>query len=180
VKEAMLAQMNQSISLALVFFFWSRLANSFFFGAQPQAPPSSRLPVFKPTGKVAAAETFLLNVLQDKDAVGGRGAKTSKETLDAIESAILTLEGAQSVPNPTDSPILDGCWKLLYTSSPGTNSPIQRTFTSFDGVSVYQVINLFDTDGSFLPQKLPDVSNTVCFGDSARLRVTAIASTVSY
>ena len=174
----MLVQMRRSLSLALVFSLWSRLANSFFFGAQPQTPPSSRL--FKPTGNIAAAETFLLNVLQDKDAVGGRGAKTSKETLDAIESAILTLEAAQSIPNPTDSLVLDGCWKLLYTSSPGTNSPIQRTFTSFDGVSVYQVINLLNTNGSFLPERLPDVSNTVCFGDSARLRVTAIASTVSY
>ena len=85
------------------------------------------------------------------------------------------------LPSPTRGSIkgLDGC-KLLYTSSPGTNSPIQRTFTAFDGVSVYQVVNAIDTENSFLPDKLPDVSNTVCFGETARLRVTALASTVRY
>lgn len=125
-------------------------------------------------------EINLLRILENSDAVGGRGAKLSPETLSKIESDINFLEDARSIPNPTDSPILDGCWKLLYTSSPGTNSPIQRTFTSFDGVTVYQVVNTINTQNSFLPDQQPDVSNTVCFGDSARLRVTALASTVSF
>jgi hypothetical protein len=29
---------------------------------------------------------------------------------------------------PTTSPLLDGSWRLLYTSRPGSASPIQRTF----------------------------------------------------
>lgn len=124
-------------------------------------------------------EAKLLNLLENTEAVGGRGAKTSPETLINIESYINTLENTKSIPNPTDSPLLDGCWKLLYTSSPGTNSPIQKTFTSFDGVSVYQVVNNINTEGSFLPGLLPDVSNTVCFGSVGRLRVTALASTPS-
>ena len=125
-------------------------------------------------------EVNLLRILENSDAVGGRGAKLSQETLSKIETDISALEDAKSIPNPTDSPALDGCWKLLYTSSPGTNSPIQRTFTSFDGVSVYQVVNTVNTKNSFLPDQQPDVSNTVCFGDSARLRVTALASTVIF
>ena len=60
----------------------------------------------------------------------------------------------------------------------GTNSPIQRTFTAIDSVSIYQIVNLINTNASFLPNQLPDVSNIVCFGDKARLRVTALASTV--
>ena len=125
------------------------------------------------------SELNLLKILENTDVVTGRGAKLSAETLSEIESAILYLENSKSIPNPTDSEALDGCWKLLYTSSPGTNSPIQRTFTSFDGVSVYQILNTKNTKNSFLPDGVPDVSNTVCFGNNARLRVTAIASTVS-
>ena len=36
---------------------------------------------------------------------------------------------------PTTSPLLDGRWALLFTSRPGTASPIQRTFTAVDSVS---------------------------------------------
>jgi PAP_fibrillin len=129
--------------------------------------------------KTKDIEIQLLRILENTDVVAGRGAKLSDDTLREIESSISKLEDGDSTPNPTNSPDLDGCWKLLYTSSPGTNSPIQRTFTAFDGVSVYQVVNTINTENSFLPGKLPDVSNTVCFGDSARLRVTALASTVS-
>ena len=124
------------------------------------------------------AENQLLTILQNAEIVGGRGAKLSGETLGIIENNINLLENGMSIANPTSSPVLDGCWKLLYTSSPGTNSPIQRTFTSFDGVSVYQIVNTVNTRNSFLPDSLPDVSNTVCFGESTRLRVTALASTV--
>ena len=125
------------------------------------------------------AENQLLTILENTEAVGGRGAKLSGETLGMIENNIKLLENGRSIVNPTSSPALDGCWKLLYTSSPGTNSPIQRTFTSFDGVSVYQIVNAVNTKDSFLPDSLPDVSNTVCFGESTRLRVTALASTVT-
>ena len=125
------------------------------------------------------AENQLLTILENTEAVGGRGAKLSGETLGMIEINIKLLENGRSIVNPTSSPALDGCWKLLYTSSPGTNSPIQRTFTSFDGVSVYQIVNAVNTKDSFLPDSLPDVSNTVCFGESTRLRVTALASTVT-
>ena len=140
--------------------------------------PSAAKTVATVDKRTKEIENNLLRVLENTDAVTGRGAKLSPETLSAIENDISTLENAVSILNPTDSPLLDGCWKLLYTSSPGTNSPIQRTFTSFDGVTVYQVVNTINTQGSFLPDQLPDVSNTVCFGDSARLRVTALASTV--
>ena len=125
------------------------------------------------------AENQLLTILENAEIVGGRGAKLSGETLGIIENNINLLENEKSIANPTSSPVLDGCWKLLYTSSPGTNSPIQRTFTSFDGVSVYQIVNTVNTKNSFLPDSLPDVSNTVCFGESTRLRVTALASTVT-
>ena len=40
---------------------------------------------------------------------------------------------------PTAARELNGRWRLLFTSKPGTNSPIQRTFTSVDAFSIFQV-----------------------------------------
>lgn len=110
---------------------------------------------------------------------GAKGTKPSMEALTNIERLIEKLELSPSTQNPTSSPLIDGCWRLVYTSSPSTNSPIQRTFTALDNVAIYQVVNLVNRKGSFLPKNLPDVSNVVCFGGSARLRVTALGSTVS-
>ena len=125
-------------------------------------------------------EQQLLKILENSEENKGRGAKLSANILGDIEEAIAKLESSTaSIQNPIESPYIDGCWKLLYTSSPGTNSPIQRTFTAFDGVSVYQVVNVLDSTKSFLPNNVPDVSNIVCFGDTSRLRVTALASTVN-
>jgi len=126
----------------------------------------------------ADAEGELSDVIQNTD-LKGRGSKLTPEVNGKIESIISYLEASQSKSpvDPIYSPTIDGCWKLLYTSSPGTNSPIQRTFTAFDSIGIYQVINLLNTTNSFLPGRLPDVSNTVIFNNQARLRVTALAST---
>jgi len=123
--------------------------------------------------------------------VQGRGKTTSTESQIQIDKLVSKLESftlasytKKNIVKPIQSPLLDGCWKLLYTSSPGTNSPIQRTFTASEKVGIFQVIHLLDTKESFLSidseTNQPDVSNIVCFGDKARLRVTALASTVSW
>lgn len=120
--------------------------------------------------------------------ISKRGASSQEDSLPKIQELIRQLENtnAKTQTKPVASPLIDGCWKLIYTSSPGTNSPIQRTFTAIDAVSIYQVVNLLNTENSFLRQPatadgnerpLPDVSNIVCFGTKARLRVTALAST---
>ena len=122
-------------------------------------------------------ETKLLTLLEQDGASDTRGASLSIDRSTEIEMLVSKLEqDRSSVKDPTTNPLIDGCWKLLYTSSPGTNSPIQRTFTGNSAVSVYQVVNLIDTKASFLDGE-PDVSNVVCFGENARLRVTALAST---
>lgn len=41
---------------------------------------------------------------------------------------------------PTKSHLLPGRWRLLYTSKPGTASPIQTTFTGVDAFSVFQEV----------------------------------------
>lgn len=177
---------------------------------------------------ISKYEKELLDILESSDN-RGRGQAVIPEISNQIDRLIKALESEQesylvslssnSIPilnkkdelstykdgyKPCiDSEDLNGCWKLLYTSSPGTNSPIQRTFTSSDEVSVYQVINInqqllslqpaaslsYDSskDSSklssfsslFLPNNQPEVSNIVCFGDKVRLRITALASTAN-
>lgn len=50
----------------------------------------------------------------------------------AFDAAVAVLEADGGVAAPTDSPQLDGRWRLLFTTRPGTASPIQRTFTAVD------------------------------------------------
>ena len=126
-----------------------------------------------------------LQICLNDDSLSGRKSGKLGDTGSKIEALMKSLEKSyegKMSKNNEDKPSIDGVWKLLYTSSPGTNSPIQRTFTSVDTFGIYQVVNLARPDKSFLRSKdknvpLPDVSNIVCFGTSARLRVTALAST---
>ena len=109
--------------------------------------------------------------------IGGRGARATIEEDILVKDLVKKLENLGTRRSPTKSESIDGSWKLLYTSTPSTNSPIQRTFTAIDGFSIFQVVNILNTSNSFLAGQ-PDVSNVVCFGNNARLRVTALASTV--
>lgn len=58
---------------------------------------------------------------------------------------------------PTNSKLLEGRWRLLFTTRPGSASPIQRTFTGVDAFTVYQEI-LFSTPAG------ARVNNIVDFG----------------
>lgn len=124
----------------------------------------------------AATEKELLSALEN---VSGRGRTASLEVKLEIELLIAELEEA-GLSQKRNAQELEGVWRLLYTSTPGnTQSPIQKSLTGYDGVSIYQVLNL-RSERSFLGGGLPDVSNTVVFGNGqARLRVTALASTAS-
>lgn len=141
-----------------------------------------KLPVFqtKSSSIISNLESQLLELLASPElSQTGRGVRSSQVLKDQIENIVKDLELScdKTSFNPIGNQNIDGCWKLLYTSNPGTNSPIQRTFTGIDGLSVFQVINLINTNTSFLGNSIPDVSNTICFGDAIRLRVTALAST---
>ena len=59
--------------------------------------------------------------------------------------------------DPAASRLLEGRWRLLFTTRPGTASPIQRTFTGVEGFSVFQDIEL-SGDGE------ARVNNVVDFG----------------
>ena len=153
-------------------------AGALFGGGGPRLPLRQQPAAVKLDANTAAAEARLLSILEQSEAISGGNTGLTLDDQAAVENAIQVLEASKSgIKDPVTSPLIDGVWRLLYTTTPATNSPIQKKVTSLKGVAVYQVVNLLSTGGSFLPGSLPDISNTVCVGDAARLRVTAIAST---
>ncbi|KAK3205023.1 hypothetical protein Dsin_019069 [Dipteronia sinensis] len=91
------------------------------------------------------------------------------QVLQDVEQAVKLLEGLQGIPDPTDSSLIEGRWQLMFTTRPGTASPIQRTFVGVDFFSVFQEISLRTND--------PRVSNIVKFSEAiGELKVEAAAS----
>ncbi|CAK8574401.1 unnamed protein product [Lathyrus sativus] len=101
--------------------------------------------------------------------IQGRGRSSSPNQLNAIERAIQVLESLGGVSDPTNSSLIEGRWQLIFTTRPGTASPIQRTFVGVDFFSVFQEVYLRTND--------PRVCNIVSFSDAiGELKVEAAAS----
>lgn len=91
----------------------------------------------------------------------------------AFETAIDMLEkSGDGVKAPTATPLLEGRWRLLYTSRPGSASPIQRIFVGVEAFSVFQEVLYKDGAAA-------RVNNIVEFGKAGVLKVEAEASTDS-
>ncbi|KAK5811414.1 putative plastid-lipid-associated 12, chloroplastic -like protein [Gossypium arboreum] len=101
--------------------------------------------------------------------IQGRGKSASPQQLNDVERAVQVLEGQDGVGDPTSSGLIEGRWQLMFTTRPGTASPIQRTFVGVDFFSVFQEVYLRTND--------PRVSNIVKFSDwIGELKVEAAAS----
>ncbi|RZC83276.1 hypothetical protein C5167_046058 [Papaver somniferum] len=101
--------------------------------------------------------------------IQGRGRDASSQQLKEVERAVQSLEGQEGAPDPTDSNLIEGRWQLVFTTRPGTASPIQRTFVGVDGFSVFQEVYLKTDD--------PRVSNIVKFSEAiGELKGEAAAS----
>ncbi|ONH99141.1 hypothetical protein PRUPE_6G013900 [Prunus persica] len=101
--------------------------------------------------------------------IQGRGRSASPQQLTDVERAVQALESLQGIPDPTSSSLIEGRWQLMFTTRPGTASPIQRTFVGVDFFSVFQEVFLRTND--------PRVSNIVKFSDAiGELKVEAAAS----
>ncbi|XP_034220408.1 probable plastid-lipid-associated protein 12, chloroplastic isoform X3 [Prunus dulcis] len=90
--------------------------------------------------------------------IQGRGRSASPQQLTDVERAVQALESLQGIPDPTSSSLIEGRWQLMFTTRPGTASPIQRTFVGVDFFSVFQEVFLRTND--------PRVSNIVKFSDA--------------
>ncbi|GAB4856103.1 Probable plastid-lipid-associated protein 12, chloroplastic [Ancistrocladus abbreviatus] len=101
--------------------------------------------------------------------IQGRGRSASPQQIKDVERAVQVLEDLKGVPEPTNSSLIEGRWQLMFTTRPGTASPIQRTFVGVDFFSIFQEVYLRSTD--------PRVSNIVKFSDAiGELKVEAAAS----
>ena len=86
-----------------------------------------------PLLQLEAAQQAVLDAI---DGVAGRGTgEMPAEQRRRLEEAVAVLEADGGVRAPTASPLLSGRWRLLFTTRPGTASPIQRTFTAVDSFS---------------------------------------------
>lgn len=125
-------------------------------------------PTAKKPSSIVSAEQDILAAIAD---VKGRGkGGLDEEASEALQRAVAVLEASSAgVKEPTKSELLEGKWKLLYTTRPSSASPIQRSFVGVDGFSVYQEVSL---------RGQPRVNNIVDFGDKVGfLKVEAAAST---
>ncbi|XP_065005744.1 probable plastid-lipid-associated protein 12, chloroplastic isoform X2 [Musa acuminata AAA Group] len=101
--------------------------------------------------------------------IQGRGRAASSGQLQDVELAVQTLENLGGVPDPTSSSLIEGRWQLIFTTRPGTASPIQRTFVGVDFFKIFQEVYLRTDD--------PRVSNIVKFSDAVgELKVEAAAT----
>ncbi|KAG5227576.1 plastid-lipid-associated protein [Salix suchowensis] len=100
-------------------------------------------------------ENQLINALIG---IQGRGKSASPQQLNEVGQAVKVLEGLEGVSEPTGSNLIEGRWQLMFTTRPGTASPIQRTFVGVDFFSVFQEVYLRTND--------PRVSNIVKFSDA--------------
>eukprot|EP01026_Neomeris_dumetosa_P078327 TRINITY_DN8468_c0_g1_i2.p1 TRINITY_DN8468_c0_g1~~TRINITY_DN8468_c0_g1_i2.p1 ORF type:complete len:429 (-),score=38.15 TRINITY_DN8468_c0_g1_i2:235-1521(-) len=127
--------------------------------------------VIKPIRKTLKQKQAEQELMDALEGIKGRGQKgVDEEKSKRIDEVIQKLEDDGGVKAPTKSQYLNGKWKLLFTSKPGTESPIQRTFTGVDAFQVYQEID-------FLSEQTPTVTNVVDFGERiGNLRVAALGS----
>ncbi|KAJ8760150.1 hypothetical protein K2173_011006 [Erythroxylum novogranatense] len=140
--------------------------NSSLYGRRGTHVCQSSLVEEKQEVSFTEPENQLINALIG---IQGRGKSATSRQLDDVERAVKVLEGLEGVPEPTSSSLIEGRWQLMFTTRPGTASPIQRTFVGIDFFRVFQEVSLQKDD--------PRVSNIVVFSDViGELKVEAAAS----
>ncbi|XP_057423737.1 probable plastid-lipid-associated protein 12, chloroplastic isoform X2 [Lotus japonicus] len=98
----------------------------------------------------------------------GRGRSSSPNQLNAIERAIQVLERLGGVPDPTNSNLIEGRWQLVFTTRPGTASPIQAAASIEDGKRILFRFDRAAFSFKFLPFKVPYPVPFKLLGDEAK------------
>ncbi|KAH0455282.1 hypothetical protein IEQ34_015314 [Dendrobium chrysotoxum] len=127
----------------------------------PRARPVSS----KPFGRRLQLHPILASVVEEQREVSFIEPEMALE----VERAVETLENLKGIPDPTNSNLIEGCWQLMFTTKPGTASPIQRTFVGVNSFKIFQEVYLKTND--------PRVTNIVQFSDQiGELKVEAAAT----
>ncbi|KAL7174636.1 hypothetical protein ACSBR2_033806 [Camellia fascicularis] len=149
-----------------------RAGLQFHKGFEPSIPTSSgnarvalvRLPLFP---------VCLCSLVDDQRQVEEDEVVSFNDHENSLIVALIGIQGRGRSASPkqlqTSSSLIEGRWQLMFTTRPGTASPIQRTFVGVDFFSVFQEVYLRTND--------PRVSNIVRFSDAiGELKVEAAAS----
>jgi PAP_fibrillin len=100
-----------------------------------------------------------------------------------IEELIGQLEQTRSIPEPAIAPQIYGRWRLQYTTTQATSSPIQRTATTRSNLAIFQdivVVDNNDDDDDNNKDRRLLVKQIIQFSDQNYLTVDALASTQAY
>ncbi|MQM07996.1 hypothetical protein Taro_040842 [Colocasia esculenta] len=104
--------------------------------------------------------------------VQGRGRSATAQQLKArsadVEQAVEALEDLKGVPEPTSSSFIEGRWQLIFTTRPGTASPIQAEATVKDGKRILFRFDSAAFNFRFLPFKVPYPVPFRLLGDEAK------------
>jgi PAP_fibrillin len=98
-----------------------------------------------------------------------------------IEALIEQLEQTRSIPEPAIAPQIYGRWRLQYTTTQATSSPIQRTATTRSNLAIFQdIVVVNDNDDDNNKDRRLLVKQIIQFSDQNYLTVDALASTQAY
>lgn len=148
--------------------------------AAAAVPASRKIQLQQKQGDAAAVARIL--ELVSSPSSGPRGAKgLPEEAARDFGAAVAALESSpRGVRDPASSPLLSGRWKLLFTTRPGTSSPIQRAFTGVDAFTIYQEVASAVVSPQTGQTLVPgSVTNVVTLGGAGTLRVVAATSTAA-
>ena len=149
---------------------------------QPQLQKQQRQQQRQEQKRSDAAAVSRIVELVSSPASGPRGARgLSTEASREFEAAVATLENSpRGVRDPASSPLIAGRWKLLFTTRPGTSSPIQRAFTGAGAFGVHQEVTSAVVSPASGETLVPgSVANVVTLGGAGTLRVVAATSTAA-
>lgn len=75
----------------------------------------------------------------------------TEEQRELVDKAVEALERDGGVSEPASNDLVDGSWRLIFTTTPGTASPVQRSFVGVDGFAIYQDIDIFSEVKKHVP-----------------------------
>lgn len=127
-------------------------------------------------------EQQLLNAIMEQQQQQEQQDETTTPT--RIERLIGQLENTRSIPEPAIAPQIYGRWRLKYTTTKATSSPIQRSATTRSkNLAIFQDIVVVDNDDDEKKKKGGGrllVKQIIQFSDKFYLTVDALASTSAY
>ncbi|XP_020584058.1 probable plastid-lipid-associated protein 12, chloroplastic isoform X3 [Phalaenopsis equestris] len=100
--------------------------------------------------------------------IQGRGRSASPQQLKEVERAVETLENLKGIPDPTKSNLIEGLWQLMFTTRPGTASPIQAAASVKDGKRILFQFDRAAFSFKILPCKIPYPVPFRLLGDEAK------------